>query len=251
MITEQLIQQLQTMRLHGMAASLRQQLQAREHQALRFEERMHLMIQSELAERATSRLEQRLRWAKIPIGNARVEEIDAQLPRESDRLTLATVCELGWIKKHLNVLITGPCGIGKSYIASALAHAACRADYSVRCFKMSKLAAELAKAHALQRRSALLKQIARADLLLLDDLGVANLTDTLKRDLLEILDDRYDKGSTIVTSQIPLSGWHAALADPTLADAILDRLVHNAYKLAFTGESIRKHKGLNEIASTN
>jgi DNA replication protein DnaC len=244
MIIEQLIQQLQHLRLRGMAASLAQQEQAREHEGLRFEERIHLMIQSEIAARDSDSLVQRLRWAKIPIGNSCVEDINPKLPREIDPRMLATVCELGWISKHLNVLITGPTGIGKSFIASALAHAACRAGYTVRCFKLSKLAAELAKAHALQRRSALLKQLAQADLLLLDDLGVASLTDTLKRDLLEILDDRYDKKSTLVTSQLPVDDWHAALGDPTLADAILDRLVHNSYKLASTGESIRKHKGL-------
>jgi len=157
---------------------------------------------------------------------------------------LATVCEMGWVPKRLNVLLTGPTGIGKSYIASALVHAACALGYSARCFKLSALAEELAKAHALQRRSAFLKQLAKADVLYIDDLGTAHLTDSVKRDLFDIPDDRYDKKSTIITSQLPVKAWHDALADPTLADAILDRVVHNAYDLASTGDSIRKHKGL-------
>ena len=244
MLIEQLIQKLHELRLRGMAASLAQQDKAREHDALRFEERLYLMIQSEGAVRDTEALAQRLRLAKLPIANACVEDINPKLPREIDPRLLATVCEMGWIAKHLNVLLTGPTGIGKSYIASALVHGACRAGFSARCFKLSKLAEELARAHALQRRSAFLKQLANADVLLIDDLGVAHLTDSLKRDLLEILDDRYDKKSTIVTSQLPVNAWHAAIGDPTLADAILDRLVHNAYDLASSGDSIRKYKGL-------
>jgi DNA replication protein DnaC len=183
--------------------------------------------------------------AKIPMSQASVEDIDHTLPRELDRLTLNTVCELGWIKQRLKVLFTGPTGIGKTYLSSALAHAACRADFSVRCYKVPKLAAELAKAHALQRKSVLLKQLAGADLLVLDDLTAAGLTDAFKRDLLEILDDRYDRKSTLVTSQLSVSKWHEAFADPTLADAILDRLVHNAYKLEPDGDSIRKLRGVN------
>jgi DNA replication protein DnaC len=118
----------------------------------------------------------------------------------------------------------------------------------VRCYKIPKLAAELTRAHALQRRSNFLKQLATADLLVLDDLSASSLTDTFKRDLLEILDDRYDRKSTLVTSQLFVSAWHAAFADPTLADAILDRLVHNAYKLEPNGESIRKLRGLKRSA---
>jgi DNA replication protein DnaC len=173
------------------------------------------------------------------------------LPRDLDALTLATVCELGWIKRRLNVLITGPTGIGKSYLSSALAKAACRAEHSVRCFRMSKLAEELGRAHALQRRSSVLKQLAQVDVLVLDDLGVADFSsERLKRDLLDILDDRYNKKSTIVTSQLAVKDWHAAFNDPTLADALLDRLIHNAYKLEPAGDSVRKIIGLNGVLPT-
>jgi DNA replication protein DnaC len=244
MIIDQIIQALNALGLRGMAASLAQQMKATEHEGLRWEERLHLMIQSENAARESESLAQRLRIAKLPIATACIEDINPNLPREIDPRMLAIVCEMAWVGKHLNVLLTGPTGIGKSYIASALVHAACALGYSARCFKLAALAEELAKAHALQRRSAFLKQLAKADVLLIDDLGIAHLTDSVKRDLLDILDDRYDKKSTIVTSQLKTKDWHAAIGDPTLADAILDRLVHNAYDLASTGDSIRKHKGL-------
>lgn len=245
MITEHLIEQLRALRLNGMADSLQRQLKLPDNESLRFEERLHLMLNSEQAERADQNFQKRRRLAKIPMANACVEDIDHSLPRELDRLTLNAICELGWIKQRLNVLITGPTGIGKTYLSSSIAHAACRADFSVRCYKVPKLAAELAEAHALQRKSVLLKQLAGADLLVLDDLTAASLTEAFKRDLLEILDDRYDKKSTLVTSQVAVSGWHELFADPTVADAILDRLVHNAYKLEPNGDSIRKLRGLN------
>ena len=251
MIIDQLIQELLRLRLRGMAASLAQQEKTIEHDALRFEERLHLMIQSEATTRGSEALAQRLRIAKLPIVNACLEDINPTLPREIDPRMLATVCEMGWVAKRLNVILTGPTGIGKSYIASALIHGACALEYSARCFKLSTLAEELAKAHALQRRSAFLKQLAKADVLLIDDLSVANLTDAVQRDLLDILDDRYDKKSTIITSQLPVSAWHGAIGNPTLADAILDRVVHNAYNLGASGDSIRKHKGLRGGASAH
>ena len=245
MIIETLIQQLQALRLHGMADSVRQQMETREHAGLRFEERVNLMIQNEIAARANVSLAKRLSWAKLPIADACIEDIDRHLPREFDPLTLATVCEMGWLKRRLNILITGPTGIGKSYLSSALAHAACRAEYRVRCYRMSKLAEELAKAHALQRRSALLKQLARTEVLVLDDVGVVDFTDRLTRDLLDILDDRYNKRCTIVTSQLKVKDWHGTFGNPTLADAICDRIVHNAYKLEPDGDSVRRIIALN------
>jgi DNA replication protein DnaC len=250
MITEHLIEQLHALRLRGMADSLRQQADAREHDGLRFEERVNLMIQNEIAVRANIGLVKRLRSANIQIPEACVQDIDKHLPRELDPLTLTTVCEMGWIKKRLNVLITGPTGIGKSYLSSALANAAARAQYSVRCFRMSKLAEELGKAHALQRRSVLLKQLAKTDLLVLDDIGVVDFSARLNRDLLDILDDRYNKKSTIATSQLLVRDWHGSFGDPTLADAILDRIVHNAYKLEPTGDSVRRIIGLNGALPT-
>jgi DNA replication protein DnaC len=148
------------------------------------------------------------------------------------------------IREHLNVLLMGPTGVGKSFIACALAHATCRADFSVRCYRLPRLIEELAHYGAMQKRSALYRQLAKADLIVIDDFGIAPLADESVRDLLAILDDRYDRRSTLITSQLPLDQWHAYLGDRTVADAILDRLVHNSYRLVLKGDSMRKHPRL-------
>jgi DNA replication protein DnaC len=238
---EPVIELLRTLKLHGMADALARQFTDPDISALRFEERLSLLLQHEAAERDNYRIANRLRVATLP-QPATLEDLDTRLPRNLDPTLLTTVRDLGWIDRHLNVLITGPTGIGKSFIGAALANAACRANYHVRCFRMPRLVDELGRAHAFQRRSTFLRSLAKAQLLLLDDFAIGPLSDQSKRDLLEILDDRYEKSATIITSQLEISRWHAYLDDPTLADAILDRVVHNAYQLDLTGESIRKLK---------
>lgn len=244
MLTEPLLQQLHHLKLHGLATGLEQQLAAPDTQRLSFEERFGLRLQYEAATRASARLAQRLRWAKLP-QLASLEDLDTRTPRGLDPAVLAQVTDLNWIAQHVDVLVTGPCGVGKSYVACALAHAACRADYAVRCFRIPRLVDELTRVTALQKRSSFFRQLAKAPLLVIDDFGLAPLSDQTKRDLLEILDDRYDKQSTLITSQLPVDQWHTYINEPTLADAILDRLVHNAYRLTLKGDSMRKHKTVN------
>jgi DNA replication protein DnaC len=241
MLIEPMIQQLNQLRLHGMAAGLEQLLRIPNHHALSFEERLSAMIQHEVTERDSKRLSQRLRWAKLP-QHALLEDFDARVPRGIDPKAIQMLATFSWIKEKLNLLIVGPCGVGKSFIASALAHAACRADYSVRSYRLPRLIEELARHHAQASRSTFLKQLAKVDLLYIDDFGIEPMSDQTKRDLLEILEDRYDKRSTLITSQIPLDRWHTYIDAPTLADAILDRLVHNSHRLVLNGASMRKKK---------
>jgi DNA replication protein DnaC len=241
MLTQPLLQQLHDLRLRGMAAALEQQLTTLASNELTFDERLGLLIQHELIERQSCRLRQRLRWAKLT-QPAALEDLDLKAARGLDRATLGQVSSLAWLPEHLNVVITGPTGVGKSFLACAIGHAACRADYSVRCFRIPRLIDELARYAALQNKSTFLRQLAKADLLIVDDFGLAPLPDPTRRDLLEILDDRYDRKSTLITSQLPVEQWHAYLEDPTIADAILDRLIHNSYRLALKGDSMRKQK---------
>ena len=241
MLTQPLLHQLHELRLRGMAAALEQQLSTHASNELTFDERLALLIQHELVERQSCRLRQRLRWARLT-QSAALEDLDLKASRGLDRTALGQVTDLAWIAEHLNVLITGPTGVGKSYIGCAVGHAACRADYSVRFFRIPRLIDELARYAALQNKSTLLRQIAKADLLIIDDFGLAPLAESVRRDLLEILDDRYDRRSTLITSQIPVEQWHTYLQDPTIADAILDRLIHNSYRLTLKGESMRKQK---------
>ena len=241
MLIQPLLTQLNELRLTGMAAALEQQLASGTDASLSFEDRLGLLITHEISHRASYRLAQRLRWAKLPVPAA-LEDLDTRTPRGITATQLAQVTDLAWIRQHLNVLISGPTGVGKSFLAAALAQAACRAEYSVRCFRLPRLIDELVRHTALQKRSAFFRQLAKIDLLVLDDFGLAPLADTVTRDLLEIIDDRYDKRATLITSQLPLEQWHAYLGDRTLADAILDRLVHNAYKLSLQGGSMRERK---------
>ena len=241
MLNQPLLQQLHELRLRGMATAFEQQLTTAKSNELSFDERLGLLIQHEIVERQSCRLRQRLRWAKLT-QQAAVEDIDLKAARGLDRASLSQVTGLQWITEHLNVLLTGPTGVGKSYIACAIGHAACRADHSVRAFRLPRLIDELNRHAALQNKSTFLRQLAKADLIIIDDFGLAPLPDTIRRDLLEILDDRYDRKSTLITSQLPVEQWHTYLEDPTVADAILDRLIHNSYRLAPKGESMRKQK---------
>ena len=228
--------------LAGMAKAFEEQRAAPDLAALSFEERVGIMADREAAERDTKRMTARLKFAALR-QDACVEDIDLRTPRGLDRALLARLVAGDWIDRHQNCLVTGPCGVGKSWLACALGHKACRDGRSVFYQRVPRLFEALALARGDGRHARMLKMLGRVELLILDDWGLSVLTHAQRIDLLEILEDRNGRGSTIVTSQVPADQRHEGIGDPTLADAILDRLVHNAHRLTMTGESMRKITG--------
>jgi DNA replication protein DnaC len=222
-----------------MAKAFDDQLRQPDTAALTFEVRLGLMIDREVTERDNKRLITRLKFAALR-QVAVIEDIDLRTPRGIERAFFAKLVDGDWIGRKQNLLITGPTGVGKSWIACALGHKACRDNRSVLYHRMPRLFEALALARGDGRHARLLKSLSRVELLILDDWGLAPLTADQRRDLLEIVDDRHQRGSTIITSQVPVDHWHEVIADPTIADAILDRLVHNAHRLVLRGDSMRK-----------
>ncbi len=225
-----------------MAKALEEQAAMAGIKALSFEDRLGFLIDREMMERHNRRLTTRLRKAKLRQKNACIEDVDFRNRRGLDRRLLMSLGSGEWIAKKRNVLITGPTGVGKTYLACALANKACREGYTVQYLRLPRLFEELTLAHADGRYPKLMAGFAKTDVLVLDDWGIAPFTDADRRELLEILEDRHELRSTLVTSQLPVEKWHDALGHPTLADAILDRLVHNAYRIEMTGESMRKKR---------
>ena len=223
-----------------MLRAYQEQEQLPESQSLSFEERLGLLVDRELTARANRRLATRLRFAHLR-QEACLEDIDFRHPRGLDRAVLLSLADCRWLAHHDNCVIVGPTGAGKTYLACALAQQACREGYSVRYLRLPRLLSELASAHGDGRYPRLLAALLRTDLIVLDDWGTAPLAPEPCRELLEILEDRYQRRSTLVASQLPIAAWHEYLRDPTLADAILDRLVHNAHTITLKGESMRKH----------
>jgi DNA replication protein DnaC len=239
MLTHPTHDRLIALGLTGMAKALEDQRRQPDVATLPFEERLAMMIDREAIERENKRLERRLKAASLR-QSAIVEDIDHKAPRGLDRALFQKLIAGEWIARHQNLLVIGPTGVGKSWIACALGHKACRDDRSVLYHRVPRLFDALALARGDGRYARLLKNLARADLLILDDWGLAPLTPEQARDLLEIIDDRHGRGSTIVTSQLPVDHWHEVIGNPTIADAILDRLVHNAHRLTLKGDSMRK-----------
>jgi DNA replication protein DnaC len=246
MLNHPTLEKLTELKLFGMLAALREQMEIPDCAALGFDERLGLLVDREATDRENRRLAARLKRAKLR-QTATIEDIDYRHPRGLDKAVILSLAGCQWLHKHNNCIITGPTGAGKSYIACALAHKACREGFSVLYLRLPRMLQELAAARGDGRYPRLLNTYARTDLLVLDDWGLAPLTDEHRKDLFEILEDRYDLRSTLVTSQLPIQKWHHIIGDLTLADGILDRLVHNAYKLALKGESMRKkHKNVQD-----
>ena len=245
MLTHPTHERLITLGLTGMAKALEEQRRSPDLDALSFEERVGLLVDREAAERDTKRLTARLKFAALR-QTACVEDVDLRTPRSIDRAVFARLVVGDWIDRNENLLVTGATGLGKSWIACALGHKACRDNRSVQYQRVPRLFEALALARGDGRYGRLLKTLGRVQLLILDDWGLSVLNPTERRDLLEILDDRHGRASTIVTSQIPVEHWHDIIGDPTLGDAILDRIVHNAHRLQLTGESMRKKNARNQ-----
>jgi DNA replication protein DnaC len=222
-----------------MVGAIRQQLEQPSVQELSFEERLAMIVDREWLFRENRRLTRRLKEAGLK-QQAAVEDIDFRHSRGLDKSVMLTLSNCQWIRNHQNVIITGPTGIGKSYLAEALAQKACREGFTALYYRSSRIFRDLAIARGDGNYSKLLIKLAKTDLLVVDDWGLSSLTDAERRDFLEVMEDRHGIRSTVITSQYPVAKWHELIGEPTLADAILDRIVHNAHKIVLKGESMRK-----------
>lgn len=241
MMIHPLIEQLRSLRLSGMAKILSEQLEQRGIEGLSFEERLGLLVQCEIDMRENRRLQLRLKRAKFK-EPAAVEDIEFTAKRQLDRMLITKLSQCQWIRKHHNLLITGATGTGKTYLACALAHKGCLEGFSSRYFRLPRLLAELQTTRVDGRYLKLLKELEKTDVLIIDDWGIDTLSHEQRRDILEVFDDRHGCRSTIITSQLPVKLWHERVGDKIIADAIMDRLIHQAYRIECEGESMRKVK---------
>ncbi len=242
MLDEPTYERLISMRLRGLADAWRAQQQDPELSRLTFDERLGLLVDSEWTYRERKKVERNLRQAKLRLGQACIEDIDYPRTRGLAKKTVLGLATCKWIELHQNIVITGMTGVGKTYVACALAQQACRRGYRVLYRRVSRLFHELALAHADGSYARLLARLAKTDVLVLDDWGLAEVGPRERRDLNEIMDDRYGLRSTIITSQYPTDTWHDHLGDPTTADAICDRILSNAHRIKLAGPSRRKQE---------
>jgi DNA replication protein DnaC len=233
------IDRLHALGLGGMARALLDQQGHPDHAALTFEERLGLLVDREMQDRENRRLARHLKSARLR-SDAVIEDLDLRSPRGLDRATVLSLADAHWVAAHRNVLVTGPTGVGKTFLACALAHSAIRRGHTALYLRVPRLIDELVLARADGRLPRLMASWARIDVLVLDDLGLQPVPAPRAADLLEVIEDRSGTRSTIVTSQLPVGHWHEALGDPTVADAILDRLVHGAHRLELRGDSRRR-----------
>lgn len=243
MLTQPTLDKLCAMRLKGMAEAFREQQESADSQRLSFEERLGLLIDRQWTWRQNRALDRRLRNGRLQ-GPACIEDIDYRTPRGLDRqLVRSLTQESAWVREHQNLFLLGPTGVGKTWLARAFAQKACRDGFTALFHKAAELFRHLATARADGSHSKLLYQLGRVDVLIVDDWAMAPMTEAERRDFLEICDTRYQARSMLLTSQLPVASWHAQIGDPTVADSILDRLVHNAHRIELAGESMRRKRG--------
>jgi DNA replication protein DnaC len=244
MLNEQTMIKLHAMKLHGMAEAVEEQRQQPQMAEISYDERLGLLVDRQWRWREERALTRRLGNAKFKL-QACLEDIDYRASRGIKRGPIDQLRSCEWIGFHQNVIITGPTGTGKTFLSCAVGNASCRGGYRVGYYVATKLFRELTRAHADGSFMRVSNRLAKLELLIIDDWGMETLKASEYRDFLEILDDRQGAGSTLITSQYPINLWHDTIGNPTVADAILDRLVHNAHKIELKGESMRKRKGKN------
>jgi DNA replication protein DnaC len=239
MLSHPTLDKLHELKLTGMVHALSDQMQMPDITDLSFEERLGLLVDREITERDNRRLKSRLQRAKLR-QSACIEDLDYRHPRGLDKSLMTRLAQCQWLREHLNILLTGPTGIGKTWITCALGQTACRQGFTTLYLRLPRFLQDLAIAKVDGRYGKLMTTLSKIDLLLMDDFGLAPLRDEHRHDLLEVIEDRHGRRATMVTSQLPLEHWHEAIGDPTLADAILDRLVHSAYQITLKGDSMRQ-----------
>lgn len=245
MLKQPTLEKLQSLHFHAFAKAWEEQEAKPDAQTMSFDERLGLLVDAEWLYRENARVTRNLREAKLRISQASLEDVDFNPKRELDKAVVRQLAGCRWVHEKQNVIVTGMTGTGKTYIACALAQAAIRKGHRVFYRRAPRLFEELALAHADGSFPALLKRLAKVDVLVIDDWGLAPPKDAERRDLLEILEDRYGAKSTIITSQLPTTKWHDHLGDPTVADAICDRVLHGAHRLVLKGPSRRKEDAAN------
>jgi DNA replication protein DnaC len=241
MLNQQTIEKLYALKLTGMAEALKEQLPQPDIQRLSFEERFGLIVDRQCSWKEDRRLNRYLKEAKLKL-DACVEDIDYQTPRGIDQSVIMRLVSCDWVRHHQNIIITGATGTGKTFLACAIANKGCREGYRTFYIRSPKLYYELAVSRGDGSYGKMINKLARTQILIIDDLGLAPMTDSERRDLLEVIEDRHGNASTIITSQLPIENWHEHIGDPTIADAILDRLIHNAHKINLKGVSMRKKR---------